>query len=99
MNFMARPMGRPPNPTPGTAPAVTVILPPLARLGEKLARLHDVARALGGAYGMTRRRRGKTDRVTFHFVSAEHAALFRARAIEIVGDLVEPGRSSDMRER
>ncbi len=84
-------MGQPSKPTPVTATAVTVLLPPLASVGEKLGRLHDAACALGGPYGMTRRRRGKTDRVTFRFASAEHAALFRARAAEIVGDLVEPG--------
>src|SRR5437868_4531728 len=40
-------MGRLSKPVPGAPPAVTVLLPPLAGLGEKLGRLHDAALALG----------------------------------------------------
>ena len=96
---MSRYKGRPSKATIEAAHswAIWIRVPSMPDLGENLNRLHDAATAIG-TYATTGRTQGMGDWVRFGFTTAKHAALFRARAIEIVGNLVEPGEPPDMRD-
>jgi len=76
--------------------AVWIRVPAMPGLGENLNRLHDAAEVIG-TYATTGRMQATTDWVRFGFTSAQHAALFRVRAADIAGGLVEPGEPPDTR--
>lgn len=75
--------------------AVWVRVPSMPGLGANLDRLREAATAVG-PYATTARIEGAADCVRFGFASAKHATLFRARAMVIVGTIVEPGEQLKM---
>src|SRR5712675_3676005 len=97
---MSRYKGRPSKATIEAAHPwpIWIRVPALPGLGERFNTLHDAAIAIG-TYATTGRMQGTADWVRFGFTTAKHAGLFRGRAIEIVGNLVEPGEPPDMRDR
>jgi hypothetical protein len=88
---MARYTASPPKVTIEAADprAVWVRVPLLPGLGSNLDRLHEAAAGIG-LYATTARIQPPAEYVRFGFTSAKHATLFRARAIVIVGTIVEP---------
>jgi hypothetical protein len=70
--------------------AVWIRIPPIIGLARRLNYLHDVAISIG-SYATVSRAQGKTDFVRFGFARKQYAALFRARAVEIAGIVVEHG--------
>ena len=63
-------------------------------LSQMLNALHNAARAIG-EHARTGRTHHSGDRIRFGFKTPDHAAVFRARALEICGELVEPPARSD----
>jgi hypothetical protein len=93
---MARDKGSPSKAeTEAAHPHAVWIRVPAHALSQRLNALHDAARAIG-PHARTGRTHHSGDHLRFGFTTPEHAATFRARALAICGELVEPGAPPEM---